>query len=90
MAYYEKIKFQHSNLLPVNVIFRFLQTRSKLRIWLDGIDYLQLEGFLIGFDEHMNLVMDDAQECYVNEKKNRKIGRILLKGNNITLIHTVE
>ena len=63
-----------------------------------------------GFDEFMNLVMDDAEEVYVKEKKRRSVGelsmslallagwvyftmtsfpssgRILLRGDNITLI----
>ncbi len=39
-----------------------------------------------GFDEYMNLVLDDAEE--VNSKKNtrKKLGRCMLKGENITLM----
>ncbi|RUS20179.1 hypothetical protein BC937DRAFT_86217, partial [Endogone sp. FLAS-F59071] len=42
-----------------------------------------------GFDEFMNLVLDDAEE--VNAKKNTRktLGRILLKGDNITLIQAL-
>jgi len=40
----------------------------------------------MGFDEYMNLVMDNAEE--VNKKKGSRkpIGRILLKGDNISLM----
>ena len=39
-----------------------------------------------GFDEYMNLVLEDAEE--VNKKKGTKktVGRILLKGDNITMM----
>jgi len=45
---------------------------------------------LQGFDEFMNLVLDDTVE--VNYKKNtrRELGRILLKGDNITLVSALE
>jgi small nuclear ribonucleoprotein E len=41
-----------------------------------------------GFDEYMNLVLDDAEEVHVANTKipSKKIGRILLKGENITLM----
>ncbi len=40
-----------------------------------------------GFDEYMNLVLDDAEEVYMKKKLPKKpIGRILLKGENITLM----
>jgi len=49
-----------------------------------------VEGRIIGFDEYMNLVLDDAEE--VTEKKSRRmsVGRILLKGDNITLMRNVS
>ena len=41
-----------------------------------------------GFDEYMSLVLDDAEEVHVANTKipSKKIGRILLKGENITLM----
>ncbi|KIJ45696.1 hypothetical protein M422DRAFT_29786 [Sphaerobolus stellatus SS14] len=72
---------------PINVIFKNLQQRTKISIWLyDNVD-MRIEGRIIGFDEFMNLVIDDAEEVYVKEAKPRvPLGRILLKGDNITLI----
>jgi len=76
---------------PINVIFRNLQQRQKISVWLfDNID-MRIEGRIIGFDEFMNIVIDDAEEVYQQKQKERRsIGRILLKGDNITLIQQVK
>ena len=34
----------------------------------------------------MNLVLDDAEELSVKKKARKPLGRILLKGDNITLM----
>lgn len=75
---------------PINLIFRFLQTKARIQIWLfENVDVV-MEGRIIGFDEYMNLVLDEAEE--VNKKKGTKktIGRILLKGDNITMMVNVS
>ena len=41
---------------------------------------------MIGFDEYMNLVLDDAEELDVKKNTRSPLGRILLKGDAITLI----
>ncbi|KAF3975069.1 hypothetical protein CMV_001641 [Castanea mollissima] len=46
----------------------------------------RIEGRIIGFDEYMNLVLDDAEEVNVKKKSRKSLGRILLKGDNITLM----
>lgn len=43
-----------------------------------------------GFDEYMNVVLDDAVEINLKKKSRTPLGRILLKGENITLVHTVK
>ena len=48
-----------------------------------------MEGRIIGFDEYMNLVLDEAEEVSVKRKTRKTLGRILLKGDNITLMQTV-
>jgi small nuclear ribonucleoprotein E len=48
-----------------------------------------MEGVIIGFDEYMNIVLDDAVEINTNSKQQQKrinVGRCLLKGDAITLI----
>ena len=43
-----------------------------------------------GFDEYMNLVLDNAQEVHAKSGKRKDLGRIMLKGDNITLIYKVD
>ena len=48
---------------------------------------MRIEGVILGFDEYMNLVLGDAEEYFVKKNIRRKVGKILLKGDNITLIY---
>lgn len=75
---------------PINLIFRYLQNRSRIQIWLYEQVNMRIEGHIIGFDEYMNLVLDDAEEVHLKTKKRRPLGRILLKGDNITLLMNTE
>ncbi|CAO3689885.1 unnamed protein product [Umbelopsis ramanniana] len=79
-------KVQRIMVQPINLIFRYLQNKSKVQIWLyDQLDN-RIEGQIIGFDEFMNLVLDEAVEINSKNQTRKEIGRILLKGDNITLI----
>lgn len=72
---------------PINQIFKYLQQQSKVTVWLYEQVEVRLTGIIKGFDEFMNIVLDDAVEIEVaNPLHRRKLGRILLKGDNITLI----
>ncbi len=53
---------------------------------------MKIEGKICGFDEFMNVVMEDAEEVENRGGKatRRALGRILLKGDTITLIQAVE
>ena len=42
--------------------------------------------FPSGFDEYMNLVLDEAAEVHMKKNTEKKLGRIMLKGDSITLI----
>ena len=83
-------KVQKVMVQPINLIFRFLQNRSRVQVWLYDQNNMRLEGHIIGFDEYMNLVLDDAEEVYLKTKNRRSLGRILLKGDNITLLMNVN
>lgn len=75
-------------LQPINLIFRFLQSRQKIQIWLYDQADLRIEGRIIGFDEYMNLVLDEADEVSMKRKTRKPLGRILLKGDNVVLMQT--
>ena len=47
---------------------------------------MAIEGQIIGFDEYMNFVLDGAQEIDVKTEKRVDVGRILHKGDAITLM----
>jgi len=74
---------------PINLIFRYLQNKSKVQIWIYEQINVRIEGRIIGFDEYMNLVLDDACEYHMKKNTRAQLGRILIKGDNITLIQQV-
>ncbi|GAA5948388.1 hypothetical protein JCM3765_001401 [Sporobolomyces pararoseus] len=81
---------------PINVIFKHLQSGNKVQVWLyDNLEQ-RLEGKILGFDEFMNVVLDEAEEVWVKDTKSKKagdrnhLGRLLLKGENITLIQSAK
>jgi small nuclear ribonucleoprotein E len=47
---------------------------------------MTIEGQIIGFDEYMNFVLDAATEVDTKSGKRTDVGRILLKGDSITLL----
>lgn len=47
---------------PINFIFKLLQQRNTVQIWLFEQVGSRIEGKIRGFDEFMNLVVDDAVE----------------------------
>eukprot|EP00274_Cyanoptyche_gloeocystis_P007511 CAMPEP_0196656918 /NCGR_PEP_ID=MMETSP1086-20130531/20377_1 /TAXON_ID=77921 /ORGANISM="Cyanoptyche gloeocystis , Strain SAG4.97" /LENGTH=87 /DNA_ID=CAMNT_0041989847 /DNA_START=61 /DNA_END=324 /DNA_ORIENTATION=+ len=80
-------KLQKIMTQPINLIFRYLQNKSRIQIWLYENTDIRLEGQIIGFDEYMNLVLDDAEEINLKKQTRKSLGRTLLKGDNITLMH---
>jgi small nuclear ribonucleoprotein E len=51
---------------------------------------MRIEGKIIGFDEYMNVVLDEAEEVRIKAKTRRTVGRIMLKGDNISVITPAE
>ncbi|CAL1546122.1 unnamed protein product [Lymnaea stagnalis] len=83
-------KVQKVMVQPINLIFRYLQNRSRIQVWLYEQINLRIEGCIVGFDEYMNLVLDDAEEVHLKTHNRKRLGRIMLKGDNITLIQQVQ
>lgn len=90
MSYKGPQKIQKVMVQPINLIFRYLQNRSRVQVWLYENVNLRIEGHIIGFDEYMNIVMDEAEEYNIKSKNRRPLGRIMMKGDNITLIQNVN
>ncbi|CEH14952.1 sm-like ribonucleo protein [Ceraceosorus bombacis] len=78
---------------PINVIFKFLQQKTRVSIWLyDNLDF-KLEGVIIGFDEFMNVTLAEAEEVHIRKEKagqRAELGRILLKGDNISVLTVAQ
>jgi small nuclear ribonucleoprotein E len=51
---------------------------------------MMLEGQIIGFDEYMNMTLDEAYEIDSKTGKKENVGRILLKGDAITLLQSAN
>ena len=65
------------------LIFRFFQIKSRILVWLYEQTQMKIEGNIIGFDEYMNVVLEDA--CEIDTKTNSKpLGKIMFEGENIT------
>ncbi|WFD34784.1 hypothetical protein MCUN1_001628 [Malassezia cuniculi] len=70
---------------PINVIFRYLQQQTRVSLWLyDNVEF-RIEGTIIGFDEFMNVTLDDAAEVRCSDQERKELGRLLLKGDNISI-----
>ncbi|XP_072694453.1 small nuclear ribonucleoprotein E-like isoform X2 [Canis lupus baileyi] len=63
--------------------------RSRIQVWLYEPVNMRIEGCIIGFDEYMNLVLDDAVEIHSKTKSRKQLGWIMLKGD-ITLLQSVS
>ena len=59
-------------------------------VWLYENVNTRIEGQIVGFDEYMNLVLDEATEVHTNRGTSKTLGRIMLKGDNITLIQSKD
>ncbi|KAF2774390.1 LSM-domain-containing protein [Teratosphaeria nubilosa] len=87
---------------PINFIFKLLQSHATVQIWLYEQLGIRIEGKIRGFDEFMNLVVDEAVEVRQpnlktgqlelkeGEVERRELGQILLKGDNVCLIQSLS
>jgi small nuclear ribonucleoprotein E len=68
----------------------FLRKQNRIRLWLYEDTRMQIEGVIIGFDEYMNFVLDEAVEIDSAKKTRQEVGRILLKGDSITMLQEAQ
>lgn len=69
--------------LPLDVLEKSMN--QKLHLLLK--DSRSIEGKLLGFDEYMNLVLDEVEETKGETK--RRLGKIILRGSNVVSISLI-
>ena len=69
--------------LPLDVLEKSLNQKLSLLL-KDG---RVVEGKLSGYDEYMNMVLSDVEETVEDNK--RRIGTIILRGNNVVSISLI-
>ncbi len=72
-AYNPNQKVQKVMVQPINLIFRYLQNRTVVSVWLYENVNTRIEGHIIGFDEYMNLVLDDAAEVHLKRRTRKEV-----------------
>jgi small nuclear ribonucleoprotein len=72
--------------MPLNVLEKSLNRKVTLLLK----DSRTLEGKLVGYDDYMNMVLEDTEETRINQETKdeqvRRIGTVVLRGNNVVTI----
>lgn len=76
-------------LRPANIIYNFILEGKRVRVWLVHDAQLQIEGVLVGYDQFMNIVLDDASEVDLKTNEVTKIGKMLLRSDNVGIVHPI-
>lgn len=66
--------------MPLNILEKSLNKRVHLILK----DNRTLEGRLVGYDDYMNMVLEDTEETMGEQI--RRIGTVVLRGNNVVTI----
>ncbi len=74
---------------PINVVHQFKADGTRVSVWLLHDQHTRIEGALLGYDEFMNVVLDDAYEVSTRTGARFPIGRMMLKGDAVGLMHPV-
>ncbi|MGD0258117.1 MAG: LSm family protein [Thermoplasmata archaeon] len=69
---------------PSTLVERLLGQRVTLTLK----DTRQMVGTLLGVDEHLNLVLDNADET--TTEVSRHLGRVVLRGSNVVTLHAPQ
>ncbi|KAG0729676.1 putative sodium-coupled neutral amino acid transporter 7 [Chionoecetes opilio] len=70
MSYAPKTKVQKVMVLPIS--------RAKVQVWLYENQNLRIEGHIIGFDEYMNVMLDQAEEVQMKKGTRKTIGKFII------------
>ncbi len=63
--------------MPLKMLESFMNKRISLLLK----DNRELVGKLVGFDDYMNMVLEDTEER--TSEMTRKLGVVILRGNNV-------
>jgi small nuclear ribonucleoprotein E len=74
----------------IEYLFKYLEQKIKVEIWITHCPHLKFQGIIRGFDEWMNLVMEQTVEIDTKKNTQKKLGRMLLKGDTICLVRIVD
>ncbi len=66
--------------MPLNVLEKSINKRISLLLKDNRI----LDVKLVGYDEYMNVVLEDTEET--KDEQVRRIGTVVLRGNNVVTI----
>jgi len=66
--------------MPLSVLEKSINKRVSLLLK----DNRTLDGKLVGYDDYMNMVLEDAEET--KDEQVRRIGTVILRGNNVVTI----
>lgn len=76
-----------AEILPLEVIDKTINQK----VWIILQSNREFTGTLVGFDDFVNVIIEDATEWTINEKNENELvmehhGRLLLSGNNINML----
>ena len=83
-------KIQRMITRPINYLFDLYQTKTRIQIWIFDNKDILFEGKILGFDEYMNMVLDECEEVNDKKKTRNYLGRLMIKGDNITLVRAIS
>ncbi len=63
---------------------KMLEENLNKKVSLLLKDNRTLEGILSGYDDHMNMVLDEVEEN--SEETTKKIGTVVIRGSNVVRI----
>ncbi len=78
---------QRQVLKPLNVVHQMKEDGQRVSIWLLHDNHIRFDGLIAGFDEFMNVVLEDAHEFNTKTQSRAPLGRIMLKGDSVGLMH---
>mgnify|MGYP003361627298 FL=1 len=79
--------------LPLTKITQYINNKQLVKIELSDsykFSNFYLKGILIGIDEYMNLIIEEAYKVSKKDSaREEDLGKVLLKGDNILLIQEI-